>query len=269
MAFLRWALPRMGMRWAGFRKVRGGVCKRIGRRLSALGLRDPAAYRLYLEANPAEWGALEGMCRVSISRFYRDRGVFECLKDTVLPAIAGAARRGGGEIRCWCAGCASGEEAWTLSMIWRLAIGERFAGPPFRVLATDTDEHLLSRAEAGRYPPSSLKELPGAWRDLAFDRKGGAYCLKAPFREGVRFERQDIRREAPGGAFHLILCRNLAFTYFDDGVQREVLERILTKIRPGGFLVAGSHERLPAGEGRLERWPEGQPIYRLINGVGE
>jgi len=85
VAFLQWALPQMRMRWPGFRKVRRQVCRRIGQRLRELGLPNLTAYRACLQRNPAEWQILDGACRITISRFYRDRGVFGSLEKTVLP----------------------------------------------------------------------------------------------------------------------------------------------------------------------------------------
>ncbi|MEE9197045.1 MAG: CheR family methyltransferase, partial [bacterium] len=252
--FLQWALPRLGMRWPGYRKVRGGVCKRVARRIRELRLRDINAYRLRLEASEEEWKTLDGLLRVSISRFYRGRALFDRLKDRLLPGIAEKTIAAGGDrIHIWCAGCASGEEPYTLALIWRLALRGRFPDLDFRVTATDADAHLLSRAGAASYSPSSLKELPGGWRDQAFDPEGKTFRLKDPYREGVEFHLQDIRRETPSGPFDLILCRNLAFTYFGEELQREVLKRILGPLRPGGFLVIGAHEELPGdGEGMEE-----------------
>lgn len=86
VAFLQWALPHLRLRWPGFRKVRKQVCKRIDRRCRELGLADIAAYRDYLASQPGEWPTLASMCRVSISRFYRDRAVFDQLAQVVLPA---------------------------------------------------------------------------------------------------------------------------------------------------------------------------------------
>ena len=90
--FLQWALPMMRMRWPGFRKVRRQVCKRVDRRLRRLGLVDVTAYRAYLDDHPDEWSQLDQLCRIPISRFYRDRGVFDLLRDDVLPSLAAAAR---------------------------------------------------------------------------------------------------------------------------------------------------------------------------------
>ena len=91
VAFLQWALPQLGLHWPGFRKVRRQVCRRIAARLRALELADAAAYRGHLQSHSGEWPALAVLCTVTISRFYRDREVFDCLGAAVLPALAAAA----------------------------------------------------------------------------------------------------------------------------------------------------------------------------------
>ena len=111
VAFLQWALPRLRLRWAGFRKVRRQVCRRIQRRMRELDLGDFAAYRTLLETHAEEWGTLDGMCRITISRFCRDKAVFEVLASTVLPELARRAlSRDRAMVTVWSAGCGSGEE---------------------------------------------------------------------------------------------------------------------------------------------------------------
>ena len=119
--FLQWALPYLHLRWEGFRRVRRHVCRRLPRRLRELSLPDLNAYRMWLQSNPSEWSWLDEACRITISRFHRDRAVWECIRASVLPALARAAQqRADRRIRCWSAGCASGEEAWTLVFAWRV-----------------------------------------------------------------------------------------------------------------------------------------------------
>ena len=252
----------MGMRWAGFRKVRGQVCKRISRRLDDLGLGDAQSYRSYLDTHDEEWGILGSLCRVTISRFYRDRGVFDGLVSDVLPAQAqAAAGRGQKSVRCWSAGCASGEEPYTLSIVW-----VRTESPvAVEIVATDSDDGLLDRARSGRYHYSSLKDLPDELRTVAFDKESGEYAIKDEFRCAVRFERRDVRGEPPAGPFDLILCRNLAFTYFDDDGQRVVLDAFRRVLNPGGVLVLGVHEQLPEGGAGFERLPAVPGAYRFIS----
>ena len=87
ICFLQWALPYLHMHWPGFKKVRGQVCKRLSRRLDELELADLKRYRMYLEDNPLEWHILDSLCRITISRFYRDKGVYDSLRSHVLPEL--------------------------------------------------------------------------------------------------------------------------------------------------------------------------------------
>ncbi|MHC4224017.1 MAG: CheR family methyltransferase [Planctomycetota bacterium] len=251
--FLQWALPKLRFRWQGFRKVRGQVWKRIRRRLHELGLADADAYCGHLQANAQEWGHLDSLCRVTISRFCRDRGVFEQLGSRVLPEL------GARELRCWSAGCASGEEPYSLSLVWRIRLASR---TPLRILATDSDPPLLERAKAAVYGRSSLRELPDAWIARAFVEDQGMFQLRPEFRQGIAFQLQDLRRAMPKERFHLVLCRNLAFTYFEEELQKEVLRGIRSKLLPGGVLVLGAHEHLPAGAVDFE--PISPGLFRLL-----
>jgi chemotaxis protein methyltransferase CheR len=261
-ALLQWALPRLGLRWAGFRRVRGQVCKRIRRRLEGLGL-GADEYRTRLERDSRERALLDSFCRITISRFWRDRAVFDRLRDDLLPARAALARsRGERTLRCWSAGCASGEEPYSLSLAFRLAVAPRFPGLKLEILATDADPAVLARARLARYPPGALRELPPGWGDAAFEPADGERRLRAGWRRGVAFRRQDLRRRMPAGPFHLVLCRNLAFTYFDEPLQRQVLRRLCARLAPGGLLVLGVHERLPSGDFGLEPAAGRLPVYR-------
>jgi chemotaxis protein methyltransferase CheR len=256
--FLQRVLPRLGMRWPGFRRVRRQVIKRIKNRLSELGLPDIDSYEAYLERTPEEWRRLDTFCWITISRFYRDRGVIDFLRDRLLPALAA---RHGSELRCWSAGCASGEEPYTLAMIGRYSLRARFPGLSIRILGTDVNEGMLQRAHVAAYVPSSLKELPARWRSEAFVQAGRRLLLRPELKEVVEFRLQDIRHALPEGEFHLILCRNLVFTYYHEPLQRELLGRLIGKLADGGALVIGSHEKLPPGSPRLQPLEERLGIH--------
>jgi chemotaxis protein methyltransferase CheR len=259
--FLQTALPRLGLRWAGLRKVRGLVCKRLGRRLRELGLAHPAAYLAHLESHPAEWERLGGFCLIPVSRFYRDRCVFERLEHEVLPVLAeSAVAAGRGELAFWSACCASGEEPYTLAVLWHLRLRHRFPALRLRLVATDVDGHLLERARAGCYGVSSAKELPPDLAAKAFTRHGDELRVRDDFR-AIEFLQQDIRRAVPEGAFDLVLCRNAVLTYFAPPVQLEVMGRIARTLRGGGALVTGTHESLPPGLAGLAPWPRAPAIY--------
>jgi chemotaxis protein methyltransferase CheR len=261
IALLRWALPRLGLRWPGFRKVRRQVCKRIARRITALGLADVAAYRERLEGTAEEWLELDAFCRITISRFYRNRAVFDHLGETVLPALAAAAvAQGESVLRCWSAGCGSGEEPYSLALLWTFRLAHAFPGLSLAVVATDADEQLLERATRGCYPRGTLRELPSEWIPRAFVRDNGDYRLRPALRENVLFLRQDIRSAQPEGPFDLVLCRNVVFTYFGSNRQRRALAAISARMRPGAALVVGKNEGLPDTEG-FEPSPAGLGVY--------
>jgi chemotaxis protein methyltransferase CheR len=261
--FLRWALPRLGLTWSGFRRVRRQVWRRVGRRLAELHLSGPDAYRAYLLSHAEEWPVLDGFCRIPISRFWRDREVFERLAQDILPELAGhALRHGDGRVRAWSAGCASGEEPYSLLLLWRFEVGRRYPDIALELLATDIDDVLLARARAARYRRSSMREMPTAWRDAAFIPAGDALVLRDEFRSGVVFRRADLRVELPDATFDLILCRNLVCTYFGEPLQRLTLGRMCTVLRPGGALVLGKGERLPSGLPGITDWIPDRGIFR-------
>lgn len=234
------------MRWQGFRKVRRQVCRRISRRIADLKLREAGAYRAYLEEHDDEWDVLAGLCRVTISRFWRDRAVFDALRATVLPEL-------GPSVSAWSAGCASGEEPHSL------VLAAEEAGVEIHVVATDVDPVLLERARRAVYRESTFKDLPPDLRARAFE--GGR--LRPEYRERVDFLQRDVRDGAPGGPFDLVLCRNLVFTYFADELQREVARIFARSLRAGGALVVGAHETPPEGLRGFAPWPGVRSVYRF------
>jgi chemotaxis protein methyltransferase CheR len=245
VAFLQWALPRLGLHWAGYRKVRRQVCRRLHRRLAELGLPDLDAYRARLTADPAEWDVLETLTPVTISRFARDRAVFDALAREVVPRL-GCAR-----LRTWSAGCASGEEAYTLALFW----------PAMDVLATDVHPAVLERARRAAYPRSSLRELTAAERDRAFAPRGAEHVVRPEIAARVTVARHDVRDPPPPGPFDLVLCRNVAFTYLDEDRRRAVLAGMASAVRAGGALVIGLHEALPESPW-FAPWPDARAVHR-------
>ncbi len=243
-AFLRWALPQLNLHWPGFRKVHRQVCKRLKRRMSDLHIADFAAYRARVEADPAEWRVLDGCCHITISRFFREKRVFEVLRASVLPEIAARAKREGRAARVWSAGCASGEEPYTLKVVWDLEVAISYPGVPLEIIATDADETMLRRAYDASFSRTSLRELPCSIAEKAFDRTGLRYYLKPEYRKDINFLHRDLRFGAPIGPFDLILCRYVAFTYFALPLQEEILCQFLERLLPNGYLVIGGDEQL-------------------------
>ena len=256
-------LPRLGYRWAGYRKVHRTICKRLHRRLRELGVSSLGAYQERLELDPAERSRFDAMCRIPISRFYRDRSVFDALRFTVLPnLVKQVATRPDSKIRCWSCGCASGEEAYSLRIIWEFSISPGTVR--YHILATDADPVMLQRAERGCYKPGSLRELPTLLCDRAFTRSEQLYCVRPEFKSALTFQQQDVRSTLPNRTFDLILCRNVVLTYVERSLQLQVMTRLADRLEAGGFLVIGRQEHLPSGLPNIARESPELPIYRKI-----
>lgn len=261
--FLQWALPRLNMRWRGFRKVRRQVCRKVQQRLDELGIEDVGHYRRYLDAHPQEWQVLDGFLPITISRFWRDRRVFELLEHRFLPELAHRAREeGAAALALWSLGCGAGEEPYTVSILWRERLQSRFPGLGLTILASDIAAHQLARAEQACYPASALKDLPPPLKGAAFEHREARYCLKREYRRAVELERRDVREAFPTRRFHLIACRYLAFTYFDRALQCDIARRLYCALHPGGLLVLGSQEALPEEVPGFEPAHEQVPVYR-------
>jgi chemotaxis protein methyltransferase CheR len=255
--FLQWALPKMQLRWPGFRRVRSQVCKRVDRRIAELGLADAAAYRDYLHDHAVEWRVLAGLCRVTISRFYRDQAVFRYLAETVLPRLCDDLHQQGEKtVRCWSAGCARGEEAYSLVLLWQMSLQACYPDMRISVTATDIDPEMIRQAQRACYAFSSVKNLPPTWRQTAFEQKGDHYCLRSAYQSPVVFQQGDVEAMAFAQPYHLVCCRNLVFTYFNRERQVQFLNQLRPHMAAGGALVLGAHERLPE---ELAGWQRGHP----------
>ena len=237
-AFLAEALPPLGLSSTAFR--RRNIRRRVERRMGSLGIHDFPPYLALLRGNSEEREALRSLLTVTISRFFRNRKAFETIAGQILSPLASR----GNPARAWSAGCASGEEAFTLRILW-----EKLPGPPplLSILATDVDVGCLLRATEGLYPESSLREVPGQIAEEFFRKEGGKYRLRGDVVRSVTFQRHDLLFEPPPGEFDLILCRNAAFTYFASPSRIAVAGTIASALLPGGWLVLGRTEKLPPG----------------------
>ncbi len=243
--FLQWALPRLGLRREGYKKVRRQVCRKIQNRIGELHLPGFTAYRAYLEDHPDEWNKLDTFTRITISRFFRDFQSWQILGDEMLLILAQRAIKEQRVLRCWSAGCASGEEAYSLALVWHHQVSDKIPGQQIEITATDIDEHMLQRAADARYPGGSIKDVPQPLLKQSFRKKEGLYCLDHSIREMVSFLRQDIRHTMPDGPFDVIFCKNLVGMYYCRDKAVELFIKITDRLTEGGVLLIGNHEPFP------------------------
>ncbi len=240
----RQLLDHFGYSWRGYRKVRKGVKKRIRRHMYQLGCRDVSTYLLKLDKNEDARLQCEQIMAVSISRFFRDRKLWETLEKEILPELIEKHRK---KIAVWSVGCACGEEVYSLKILWGRLINFRTNVPELEITATDMNPEYLQRAKAAIYPSSSLKEVPNHFRLIYFrEKKGGKhYEVKTSLKKGIKWFTHHLRSDPPEAQFHLIFLRNNLLTYYQDEFKNSAFEKVMNCIAAGGFLIIGCHENLP------------------------
>ena len=240
-SFIKEAAPLLDLQWRRFR--RGGVKRKVERRITELGLSTFEDYLLKIRKDPEEKSHLSQILTVTITRFFRDREVYDALENFIIPTVV--ENMGAGDFKIWSIGCANGEEPYSLSMLWKERFERNFSQTHLTLLATDINENLLKRAREGRYKRSSFKEVPERILQRFFRIENGFYILDRSIRESVEFKKHDIIHEEPFSGMDIILCRNLAFTYFSKECQMSVLKKIAASLKENGYLIVGKDEFLP------------------------
>jgi len=239
--FLKEIAPRLGLQWKLFKK--DGIKRRLDRRIIEIGYSSFEQYLEEVTHHPGEQERLSQVLTVTISRFFRDREVFKILETTLIPTLL--KNKDKKRLKIGSIGCASGEEPYSLSLLWKEAFEEDHPEIRLSIIATDSNGSLLERARAGRYKESSLKEVPEGVRRKFFKPENGVYVLDREIRESVDFRRHNMLRDEPFSDTDIFFCRNCAFTYLSKESRKEVLKRIASSLSGEGYLVIGKEELLP------------------------
>lgn len=223
------------------------VRTRLARRLRILALPDFESYcRLVESADGAgERDAMISALTTNVSHFFREDHHFAILREKVLPGLIARASAGG-RIRIWSAGCANGQEPYSIAMTLRDAGLRRDAD--IRILATDIDPNVIAHARAGLYPETMLSGLPDALRRAHFTQvpegPGIAWQVRSELREMIAFRELNLLRAWPmRGRFDAIFCRNVVI-YFDADTQSQLWPRFAGALEPDGWLFLGHSERI-------------------------
>jgi chemotaxis methyl-accepting protein methylase len=241
----RQLLNQFRLSWDGYRKVRRGVKKRIGRHMQEMGCRTVQEYIFALDQDKNDRQHYERLMTVSISRFFRDRALWQTIENQIFPTIIKENRKG---VKVWSAGCACGEEVYTLKILWD-ALGRRFQClPELEIWATDMNPVYLNRARGGIYPSSSLKEIPERFRALYF--KPGleeqTYAVAEHLKKGIKWREHNLLLDPPVTNFQVVFLRNSLLTYYADELKAPAFQKALDSLTQGGFLIIGSHEKIPS-----------------------
>jgi chemotaxis methyl-accepting protein methylase len=259
--FLKTTLPHLGLRWRRFKGK--SIRKRIVGRMQELGLQSWSQYASLLLENDEEQDYLTGLLTVTISRFWRNAQLFEDLAKSWLPRML-ERLEGSEPLQIWSSGCASGEEPYSLLILWQESFSN--SGHDLRLIASDVDKRCLQRALRGRYPASSFREMPKHLRDKYCTNEDGTFSVPVDFPKHIAWLEHNLISDPPLTGNHLILCRNLAYTYFTDSLQEKITKQFHQALLPGGLLVLGRKDHLSKGSSSLFRRLQ-HPIYERVSGT--
>lgn len=216
---------------------RGQMERRIRTFAQKQGASDLLSYVARLKASDDELSEFLDRITINVSQLWRNPEQWTVIQRTLLPELAQA----GGKVRCWSAGSSYGAEAYTLAAVAQEAIGGRAS-----VTGTDIDRRMIVRARLGRFSADDARSAPKAALSKWFTADGDDWVAKRELRAMTSFEQGDLlRMRLPRAGYDLVLCRNTVI-YFNDEVRNALHARIAEALRPGGYLVIGSTERVAA-----------------------
>lgn len=237
--FLRQVREQTGIDFTSYK--RPTITRRLQRRLAAVGVTTLADYVRYVARNPIEYDRLASGFLIKVTEFFRDPDLFTYLRNETVPSIIRHASERDREIRVWSAGCATGEEAYSLAILFAEALGDALGQYNVRVFATDLDAEAVNFARRGIYSRSAVANLPPALLERYFQQVGNDYEIRKNIRALTVFGQHDLAQRAPFPRIDLAVTRNVLI-YFTPELQKRALQLFAFSLREGGTLVLGKAE---------------------------
>jgi two-component system CheB/CheR fusion protein len=239
-AVLTYLKETRGFDFTGYKRT--SLARRVRRRMSQAGVADFGEYIDLLQVNAEEFGALFNTILINVTSFFRDREAWEYLRSEIVPTLL--AERGPEDpVRIWSAGCASGQEAYTLAMVFADALGPDLFRQRVKIYATDVDEEALTQARQASYEATELENLSEEQIETYFEQQGSRFVFRKDLRRSVIFGRNDLVQDAPISRIDLLVCRN-TLMYFNAETQAKILGRFHFALAPRGLLFLGKAEML-------------------------
>jgi two-component system CheB/CheR fusion protein len=229
------------------------VLRRVQRRAGLVGEESLSSYAQHLKSRPPEVEQLSRELLIGVTQFFRDPFAWGYLEDTILPQVLSLAGDRG-TLRLWVAGCATGEEAYTLAMLLEEQIQKLRRPINYRLFATDVRRDSLRYARAGAYPLDACSGIPEPLRERYFEMRGEQLVARRTLRDAVTFAPHDLLTDPPFTQLNLVVCRNLLI-YLDAEAQRHVISRLRSSLKEGGFLFLGTSETVG----------DASPLFRSLN----
>ena len=239
-ALLRFMRDTRGFDFTGYK--RASLMRRVRHRMDQVGHTTFDGYLDSLQASSDEFAALFNTILINVTTFFRDPDAWDYLRTDAIPAML-AARAPHDPIRIWSAGCASGQEPYSLAMLLAEELGVDAYRQRVKIYATDVDEDALSQARAASYDAKAVETVPPEYLDKYFDRHNAHFDVTKDIRRAVIFGRNDLVKDAPISRVDLLACRN-TLMYMNGDTQRTVLNRLHFALAPRGVLFLGHAEMM-------------------------
>lgn len=242
----------------------GTLQRRVERRMGMNGIpsSEMDKYKAILEKDPDECENLAKDLLINVTSFFRDKQVFDVLSETIIPDLV-KAHKSEQPIRVWIAGCSSGEEAYSIAMLFREELGDTNSSVKLQIFASDVDEDAVATAREGLYPVSIKSETSADRLSRFFVKEEQGYRVVPEVRSSVVFTVQDVLADPPFSRIDFVSCRNLLI-YLEADAQAKAISRFHFALREGGVLLLGSSETAGKVEGRFETISKSNRIYRHI-----
>jgi two-component system, chemotaxis family, CheB/CheR fusion protein len=240
LAFIR---DERGFDFTGYK--RPSLRRRFSKRMESEKVPSFPEYREYLEQHPDEFVQLFNTILINVTSFFRDEVAWDYLRREVVPRIVELHDGVDSYIRLWSTGCATGEEAFSLAMVFAEELGEDAYKARVKIYATDIDDDALTTGRHAEYNPKQLEPVPADLRKRYFEPRNGNYAFRGDLRRSVIFGRHDLIQDPPISRISLLLSRN-TLMYFDVPTQHRILANFHFSLLDGGYLFLGKSEALSA-----------------------
>ena len=242
------------------------ILRRIGRRMAITHNGNIRDYADYLRTHTGEVDELVRAFLIKVTGFFRDPEAYEFIKQSIIPELVQRGSENGRVLRLWSAGCATGEEAYSLALLLADHLGPEFPEWSIKIFATDLAADAIAFARRGLYPENILADLPPQYRERYFERIDHGFRVSKALRQVVIFGQQDISRGVPFPRIDLVTCRNLLI-YLKPEMQQVVLDLFSYSLHPArGFLFLGKAETARPMKGTFELVNKKWKIYRCLGG---
>jgi two-component system CheB/CheR fusion protein len=242
------------------------ILRRIGRRMAVTHNANIRDYTDYLRTHPEETQELVKTFLIKVTGFFRDPEAFDFLSQTIIHDLIERGQTNGRMLRIWSAGCATGEEAYSLAMLFADHLGPEFSEWNIKIFATDLAADAIAFARRGLYPENVLSDLPGDYRGRFFERIDHGYRVSKALRQTVIFGQQDISSGVPFPRIDLVSCRNLLI-YLKPELQQVVIDLFAYSLHQSrGYLFLGKAETTRPTKATFELINKKWKIYRCLGG---